>query len=113
MNRLMVNYDLLRENAEPFRNRCHRWQLRHDFTMQNCSNTVLKGTQHSQQGKGRWPGAPCGVPLCNYLAWLSQQGGTELCSLSEALSAPEGCLKRRVESADSRARTRGVKHVAG
>ena len=33
-------------------------------------------------------------PLCNPLTWLSQQGGTELCSLSEILSATEGHLKR-------------------
>lgn len=67
---------------------------------------------HSR-GKGGGLVLPVMLPLCNYLAWLSQQGGTELCSLSETLSATEGHLKRRVESADSQGKTRGVKHVAG
>lgn len=44
---------------------------------------------HSR-GKGGGLVVPVVFPLCNYLAWLSQQGDTELCSLSGTLSATEG-----------------------
>jgi len=37
---------------------------------------------------------PTVFPLWNLLTWPSQQGGTELCFLSEILGAAEGCLKR-------------------
>lgn len=73
----------------------------------------LRAHSIDRRGKGGGLVLPVVFPLCNHFTWLSQQGGPELCSLSGTLSAAEGHLKRRVESADSRGKTRGDTHVAG
>lgn len=63
-----------------------------------CTNAakLCWGVQRNRsRRKGGGRVLPVAFPLCNPLTWLSQQGGTELCSLSEILSATEGHLKRR------------------